>query len=204
MELKSASKSSKPFRAQFQQITWRQPAIAVATTLFTVILVIIGDVTPSNIPGIRGIFPASSVQMLASIWFGFWGLPACMLGGLVFHFIHGQSFVVALAISFGDLLTGLIPALLFRYLHLNYNLSTVRDWMLFLIGGILITPLPSALIGMTVLTLSNIVQWTSFWAGFGYWVSGAYFTNILVVSLALPLLSPLLTKKHLIILGVIS
>ncbi|MHA1712610.1 MAG: hypothetical protein ACTSW4_00995 [Candidatus Ranarchaeia archaeon] len=189
---------SLSLRDQVKMVRRHMPLISVISTLFVIMIVLVGDVSPPNLVGVRGIFPASSVQMLAGIWFGVWGLPAGFAGGFVYHVLHGQTIPVACLISLGDIWTGLIPAIIFRYLHLNYSLSSTRDWVIYLLGVILMTPIPSAMLGLTVLILSNTISWTSFWLGFGYWIAGAYFTNSLVVSLALPLLSPLMEKKGLI------
>ena len=75
---------------------------------------------------------------------------------------------------------------------------------LIILGIILITPIPAAFTGVTVLILSNIVPWQEFWLSVGYWLTGSYFTNSLVVTLALVLLSPKLEKKKIIIPGLIS
>ena len=172
-------------RMHLSAITWKQPLLALLSSIFILILVLIGDVAPDNLVGIRAIFPASSVQVLAGIWFGFWGLPACFVGGFTFQLVNGQSLLSATLIGFSDLWMGLLPALFFRYLTINYDLSTVRDWVIYLLGIILLTPIPSAVTGVTILILANELSWTLFWLSVVYWVLGNYFVNTLVVTLNL-------------------
>ena len=201
MNSTNTNSSIQSLRTQLSNITWKQPVLAILSSIFILILVLIGDVAPDNVVGIRAIFPASSVQVLAGIWLGFWGLPACFIGGFTFQLVNGQSLLSATLIGFSDLWMGLLPALFFRYLKINYDLSTVRDWILYLLGIILLTPIPSAVTGVTILILVNELSWTLFWLSVGYWILGNYFVNSLVVTLALMLLSPKLTNKDFIISG---
>jgi len=86
------------------------------------------------------IYPATGVQFVAGIWFGAWGAFGGWLGSLIGNAAAGTPiFPVYMAYGWANLITGLLPAILVRYvIKADISLKKARDYALII--GVCIIP----------------------------------------------------------------
>jgi len=94
------------------------------------------------IPGLPlGFCPAVPVMIPFALWFGGWGVIAAYVGCLIGGVIKGVPLVFALPWVINDIFMTGIPLIAFRYLKADVELVTKRDWVIFIVFGMVVNSL---------------------------------------------------------------
>lgn len=114
------------------------------------------------LPGLPlGFCPAVPVMVPFALWFGGWGVAAAYIGCAIGGIVKGTPVIVALPWVINDVFMAGIPLLAFRLLKANPELNTRRDWVIFIVFGVVINSLIACTWGTWIPVL------------FGIWPSGA-------------------------------
>ena len=112
------------------------------------------------LPGLPlGFCPAVPVMVPFALWFGGWGVAAAYIGCAIGGIVKGTPVIVALPWVINDVFMAGIPLLAFRYLKADPELKTKRDWVIFIVFGIVV----NSLIACTWGTWIPGTRWRSFW-----------------------------------------
>lgn len=140
------------------------------------------------------VWPATGFALAALLIFGFRSWPGIFWGNLSYNFLHlylaGQSFhgplLASLAITLGSLAQSLLGAWIIRKCCQSSTFYRVKDVVVFLVGGGILTCMVASTIGVMTLWLYGGVAtnalaftWITFWLGD---TMGVYiFTPLLLV-----------------------
>jgi len=140
------------------------------------------------------VWPATGFSLAALLLFGNKAWPGVFVGNLCYNLVHllleGTGFVapvtVALVISLGSLSQALVGNWVMRHYCSSGYFKTIKDVVVFLLGGGFITCTIAATVGVITFLLYGVLQvdtaafsWLTFWLGD---VMGVYvFTPLLIV-----------------------
>lgn len=155
---------------------------------------LLGIKTLSLTLNFSAVWPATGFSLAALLIFGFRLLPGIFLGNFAYNFLHfylvGNNFfgllAAAISISLGSLLQAALGAYVIRKYATSSYFSTVKDVVLFLFFGGIITCLIASGSGVAILYVYGDLAlqdlpyaWLTFWLGD---TMGVYiFTPLLVV-----------------------
>ena len=126
------------------------------------------------------VWPATGISLAALLLFGYRTWPGIFAGNLIYNFLHlylqGTSFIgpstAALAITLGSLAQALLGAYLMRRFSTTGYFKTIRDAIIFLLAGGVLTCMIAATIGVCTLYLYGVLPaqsvlytWLTFWFG---------------------------------------
>lgn len=89
--------------------------------------------------------PATTVQVVGGMWFGMWGVVAGTLFPLVGGLIGGQPVVVNLLLIPVNILQSLAPVWAFRHWRRDPRLTSLADWVMFVVVTGLLMNIPAAM-----------------------------------------------------------
>ncbi|MCL4458932.1 MAG: MASE1 domain-containing protein [Chloroflexi bacterium] len=138
-----------------------------------------GVVSAQIVPGVAAFYPAVAFQIAFGAWFGIWGVLGCWLGAFFGGVISGMPVLPALVMKFGAGLQALVVALAFRAFNVNPALPTKKDWVYYIIFGVVVAHLFGATWGVGSLAAFGIIPWGVFWVAWVPWVIG----NMIVVAI---------------------
>jgi serine phosphatase RsbU (regulator of sigma subunit) len=140
-------------------------------------------------------WPAAALQIVLSIWFGFYGVLAGIIGPMLGNGLVGESpFLFIPANTFYCCLAGLW----FRYFKLDPRLRSRRDW----VGLLLVCCLGGNAIGGGLGVFESILRnsttagadW-NFWAGkFFNWITGNTLPSLILAPALLKAASPIIVR----------
>lgn len=143
---------------------------------------------------------AIAFMILFTIWFGAYGAIAAYIGCFIgAGVLSGIPPEVSLYWSFADLWQVLIPLVAIRMFRLDLTLDNRRDFIYFVIFGIIINNFIGALWGTDTLAISNVIQWTEIMPAFIIWFGGNVIITLLIVPLALRHGTPVIRKSKLFV-----
>jgi len=93
--------------------------------------------------------PATTVQVVGGMWFGMWGVLAGTLFPVVGGFINGEPALSLLLIP-TNVIQSLAPVWVFRRWRLDPRLTTLTDWVAFILVTGLLMNIPAAIWETTV------------------------------------------------------
>jgi len=96
-----------------------------------------------------GALPVAALFSLSGIWFGVWGIVAVSIGSAI-----SPGPTIPVGYFFVSLFAASISAMAFRYFKVDPRLKTAKDVLVFVLFGILLPSLSSALIGSTIMYMS--------------------------------------------------
>jgi len=140
------------------------------------------------LPGLPlGFCPAVPVVVPFALWFGGWGVAAAYIGCAIGGILKGTPVIVALPWVINDVFMAGIPLLAFRLLKADPGLNTRRDWVIFIIFGVVVNSLIACTWG----------TWIPVY--FGIWPSGAvaviWVQYVIASLLLLGFIAPLILKR---------
>jgi len=139
------------------------------------------------------IAPATGVALALVYRFGFGMALAVFAAAATFHFFHGLPFLAALVVASGNTGAAVLGAwLLRRVFPIDPGLSRVRDVLLFLlVGGVLSTTLSS---GIGALVMAGAGEWQ--WQGFSelWWI--CWVADLMGVLIIAPCLFPVAALRR--------
>jgi hypothetical protein len=159
---------------------------------------------PAGVNGLSWIFIAVAFMLLFTLWFGAYGAIAAYVGTLVGAgffasdrlFLHPE---VAVIWAIAGLISVLVPLVAFRTLKVDLLLENRRDWVLFLLFGVLINNLAGAAWGVLTLSLGNIIKTGEIASIFSTWIIGSFIVTILLAPLALRYFTPKIRQSKLFV-----
>jgi len=136
---------------------------------------------------VAALYPATAFEVIFGVWFGLWGAIASYLGLLIAGTYAGWfPLPLGLVLSVSDFLAAFMPALTFKLMKADPELKTKRDWIAYIIGGVILSSLPGSLYYNYInLLIGWLPSWEAFWVGVVSWNLGNY---IVVLVIATPLL----------------
>lgn len=123
---------------------------------------------------------------LAALFLGGFRLwPGIAIAAFLVNYVTGASFVAALGIAVGNTLEALIGAYLLKRMEIRSSLDRLRDVLLLIFWGAMISTMISATTGVSSLLLTGIISLSSYMATWVPWWVGDMLSNILVAPLLL-------------------
>ncbi len=132
----------------------------IVLTMFLLILVAItatlGTVNfSSDLTAITSFWPAAALQIVLPIWFGIYGVLACVIGPMIGNAIFAES---AFLFVPANIIQSVMAALWFRSRRLDPRLRSRRDWLGALLIGCVLANFIGALVGVGESTLRGIPE----------------------------------------------
>jgi integral membrane sensor domain MASE1 len=169
----------------------------VMMALFTGIGVVVGTFGSLAVPlgFVTAFWPAQAIQSVGSIWYGMWGGIASFVFPMISNAISGSApLPVSLAYIPGNLLQGMMAGIAFRMFQADPRLRTKRDWMIFIVFGVLLCNAIGAAWGSTVLRVFGLISPASHVTVFFGWMFGNSVPSFVLGALLLKFLSPLVIQ----------
>jgi len=145
-----------------------------------------------------GLWLATLEGIVSPVWFaagfalagvllhGYRVLPGIWLGGFSALLLYDLPLTASLLMALGSTLEALLAGLLLRRLTPTHKLLTTTRYMIyFLVIAAVLSPLPSATIGIGTLFFHDIISWNQFPEGMVTWWVGDAGGNILITPLIL-------------------
>ncbi len=131
------------------------------------------------------VWPPTGIALAALLLLGWRAWPAVFIGAFIGNATIDTPLHVAAAIALGNTLEALTGALLLRRFGVDISLSRVRDVLLLILMGALLSPVVSATIGVGSLCASGIQAWEAFPRLWGVWWVGDAGGDLIVAPLLL-------------------
>jgi len=159
---------------------------------------------PAGANGVSWIFIAVAFMILFTLWFGAYGAIAAYVGTLIGSgFLASDRLVlppeIAIIWAVAGLISVMIPLVAFRAFKVDLSLENRRDWVLFLLFGVLINNIAGAAWGVLILSYGNIIKTGQITSIFSTWIIGSFFVTILILPLAIRYLTPKLRQSKLFV-----
>lgn len=177
----------------------RKPSInhVIMMALFTGIGVVVGTFGSLAIPlgFVTAFWPAQAIQSVGSIWFGMWGGIASFVFPLISNVLSGSApLPVSIAYIPGNFLQGMLAGFAFRYFKADPRLKTGKDWMMFVIFGVIGCNLIGAGWGSTVLRSFGLISPASHLIVFLGWFLGNSIPSFILGVILLKFISPIVIR----------
>jgi len=174
--------------------------IFVLITIASILLAQFAALTFSPEPGVITFYFAVAFMIAFTLWFGVWGAIAAYIGCVIGAGIPaGLPISVNLYWSLADLWQVLIPLVAFGLLKADATLKTKRGFAVFLIFGWLLNNLAGAIWGAGTFVLSGQFPMSDFNGLFANWFLTNLIVTIIITPLLLRFVTPIITKKGLLI-----
>lgn len=177
----------------------RKPGLShfVMTALFAGVGVVVGTFgsLAVSLGPVSAFWPGQAIQCVGTIWYGGWGAIAGSIFPLISNALSGQAaLLVSLCYLPGNFLQSVIGALAFRKFDCDPCLRTAKDWVVYVIFGVILANAVGAAESNLVLLLFGMVTPDMIPMSFlGWWLGNAVASGILGV-IMLKFLSPLVVK----------
>ncbi len=145
------------------------------------------------VPGVAGIYPAIAFIVAFGAWFGVWAAIAAYIGCFIgAGIVGGVPLAINIYWSLADFWEALIPAIGFKVFKADPELKTARDWIIFIVFGVILGNLIGGLWGSITLAWPiQFIAWeTVFVPTFVAWFLG----NVVVTIVVSPILLRGLSK----------
>ncbi len=175
---------------------YKKSQVLLAIILFSVgaALGTIGSISLPLGLGVTGFWPAVIVQVAGGIWLGALGV----LVGALFPFISNTYAGAPLIVSFlylpSNIVQGLIPYLVFRYLDLDPALRSLRSLIHFLWSGVFVNNALGALLATSMIMVSGLHIYANPFLFARTWFLGNTIPILFIGPPTLMILSPLLER----------
>jgi len=180
---------------------YKEKHIVLAILLFF-IGVVLGSLGSESLPlglGVTGFWPAVVVQVAGSLWLGVLGV----IIGAVFPFVSntyaGAPLIASLLYLPSNIVQGLIPYLVFKYLHLDPSLHDPRSFAHFLWSGILLNNALGAVLATCLVIASGLHLFADPAVFARTWFLGNVIPMIFIGIPTLWFITPLLEKAGMIV-----
>ena len=144
--------------------------------------------------GVTGFWPGVAVQAVGSIWFGLWGVAAGFLFPFISNTLAGAPLYVSFAYLPSNLLQGLVPAFVFKYMKLDPRLRTAKDYIMYILFGVIINNVLGALWAVTALQAIGLITVESVPLFFSGWTIGNGIPSLIFGIILLKALSPMVIR----------
>ena len=183
---------------QKQKSLYTYLIILIIITIINSLLARFAIITWQIAPGISGLYFAVAFMIAFTLWFGIWGAMAAYIGcfigaGMTAGLPPGLNVYWSLA----DLWQVLIPLIAFKTLGADAGLRTKRDFLVFLIFGLVLNNFVGAAWGASTLALGGIISWNNTQEEFVGWLIGNLIVTIAITPLLLRYITPHIKKSGL-------
>jgi len=131
------------------------------------------------------VWPPTGIALAALLLLGLRAWPAIFVGAVVSNVTIGTPFWIACGIATGNTLEALAAAWLLRLLRVDVALPRVRDVLLLIVAGSVLSTTVSATIGVASLYLGGIQPWDALPRLWGVWWVGDAGGDLIVAPLLL-------------------
>ncbi|MGD2144773.1 MAG: hypothetical protein PVF54_09880 [Anaerolineae bacterium] len=185
----------------------RRPGIihVVMTALFTGIGIVVGTLGSLAVPigFVSAFWPGQAVQVIGGIWFGWWGGIAAFLFPLISNLLSGSA-PLAVSLSYlpsNMLFQPMLGAWAFRFFKADPRLRGTRDWIIWIVFGVLLANLGGAVWGTLILLWFGLITKAAYWVTVGGWFIGNSIPSIILGSVILYFVSPLVVRTQAFVKG---
>jgi integral membrane sensor domain MASE1 len=171
--------------------------IFVIATVINSLLARFAVVAFPSAPGVSELYFAVAFMIVFTLWFGAWGAIAAYLGCIIGSGLSYVPFSVNLYWSLADLWQVLIPLFAFKAFHADVGLKTKRDFLIYLVFGVLLNCLIGAIWGSTMLAVGGVYEWSEVGKAFTSWFVGDIIVVIVITTLLLKYVTGYIVKSGL-------
>lgn len=169
------------------------------------ILAILGVVYTPVLPGVAALYPATAFEVAFGIWFGIWGAIASYIGCVIMNLYTGIPIVLAIPLSLSDFLAAGIPMAAFRLAKSDPELKTLKDWINYIISGVILSSVPGSMYYMYILMVIGWVpSWEAYWIAVAAWNIGNYIVVLVITTPMLKILTAYVKRSGLYVEGWVS
>jgi hypothetical protein len=187
---------------QNQKLFYTYLIILIITTIINSLLSRFAVITWQIAPGVSGLYFAVAFMIAFALWFGVWGAIAAYIGCFIGAGMStGLPPDVNAYWSLADLWQVLIPLIAFRTLGADAVLKTKRDFLIFLIFGMVLNNLAGAGWGASTLALGGIISWNNAPDIFASWLIGDLIVTIAITPLLLRYITPHIKKSGIFVIN---
>lgn len=171
------------------------PVHVIMTALFIGIGIVVGTFGSLAVPigFVSAFWPGQAVQAVGAVWFGAWGVIAGALFPLISNTISGSApLPVSIAYLPGNAVQAGLAAWAFKRWDVHPALKERRDWIIWIVLGVVAANLVGSLWGSAVLVafgLITVEAWPVAWLG--WWV-GNTIPGLIFGSILLKFVSPVI------------
>ena len=176
---------------QKQKSVYTYLIILIVITIINSLLSRFAIISWQIAPGVAGLYFAVAFMIAFALWFGIWGAIAAYIGCFIGAGMStGLPPGVNAYWSLADIWQVLIPLIAFRISGADAGLITKRDFLIFLVFGVVLNNIAGAGWGASALALGGIISWNDVPGIFAGWL----IPNIIVTIVITPLLLRYITS----------
>ncbi|HEV8421374.1 MAG TPA: hypothetical protein VGR13_08475 [Actinomycetota bacterium] len=184
----------------------RSPGIVhvVMTALFIGIGIVVGTLGSLAIPigFVSAFWPGQAVQAVGGTWFGAWGVIAGMFFPFISNAMSGSAPIpVSAAYLPANFLQAFLAAAAFRYLKADPRLNTARDWVIWIVIGVLLANFLGAFWGTYVLSWFGLITEAARPTALLGWLIGNSIPSLIFGSILLKFVSPMVMRSKAFVKG---
>lgn len=184
----------------------RRPGIVhvVMTALFIGIGIVVGTLGSLAIPigFVSAFWPGQAVQAVGGTWFGAWGVIAGMFFPFVSNAMSGSAPIpISAAYLPANFLQAFLAAAAFRWFKADPRLTTARDWVIWVVIGVLLANFLGAFWGTYVLSWFGLITEAARPTALLGWVIGNTIPSLIFGSILLKFVSPMVMRSKAFVKG---
>jgi hypothetical protein len=181
---------------QKQKSLYNYIIILIVITIINSLLARFAVISWQIAPGVSGLYFAVGFMIAFALWFGIWGAIAAFIGCFIgAGMTAGLPPGVNVYWSLADLWQVLIPLIAFKTLGADVSLKTKRDFLIFLIFGLVLNNLAGAGWGASTLAFGGIISWNNASEIFVGWLIPNIIVTIAITPLLLRYITPRIKKS---------
>ncbi len=167
--------------------------ILVIISIINLLLSSFAVITWQIAPGVSGLYFAVAFMIAFTLWFGVWGAIAAYIGCFIgAGMTAGMTPNINAFWSLADLWQVLIPLIAFRTSGADVGLKTKRDFLIFLIFGLVLNNVMGAGWGAITFAPGGILWKQDIFAG---WLIGNLIVTIIITPLLLRYITPYIKRS---------
>ena len=184
----------------------RSPGIihVVMMALFIGIGIVVGTLGSLAVPigFVSAFWPGQAVQAVGGTWFGAWGVIAGMFFPFISNAMSGSAPIpVSAAYLPANFLQGFLAAAAFKWLKADPRLTGARDWIVWIVFGVLIANFLGAFWGTYVLTWFGLITDQARIPALLGWTFGNSIPSLIFGSILLKYVTPMVIRSKAFVKG---
>lgn len=184
----------------------RSPGIihVVMMALFIGIGIVVGTLGSLAVPigFVSAFWPGQAVQAVGSTWFGAWGVVAGMFFPFISNAMSGSAPIpVSAAYLPANFLQGFLAVAAFKWLKADPRLTGVRDWIVWIVFGVLLANFLGAFWGTYVLSWFGLITDQARIPALLGWTIGNSIPSLIFGSILLKYVTPMVIRSRAFVKG---
>jgi integral membrane sensor domain MASE1 len=171
------------------------------------VMILYAAITTTVVPAVAAVYPATAFEVVFGCWFGVWGAIAAYIGLVIAGTYAGWfPLPLGMVLALGaDLTAALIPAAAFRLLKGNVALKSRKDWLIFIVFGIVLSTVPGSIYyNLINFYIGLIPSWEAFWVAVISWNLGNFIVITVIGTPLLKIVTPYVKRTGLYVRGWLS